>query len=1116
MVEQDSEKDELLAANYIRLLLINLIIVRFNKSFKLMGKKLLTIALCLFVSIGAAFAQNTVTGTVTDESGQPLAGASVLVAGTTIGVNTDLDGNYSLNVPKDGVLVFSFIGFEEQRITPNGRKNINVVLVEDKNVLNETIVVAFGTTTKEAFTGSASVVKSEELQKRATSNVANALVGTVPGLQMRGASGAPGAGAGSMNIRGISSLYASTSPLIIVDGSPYSASLTNIPQSDIESVTVLKDAASAALYGARGAAGVILVTTKRSGSPDAIINVDMKCGISTRAIQDYDVIKDPGEYYEAYYASLYNRHISEGYDAASSHIWANKNTISQLAYNVFTVPDGELLIGSNGKLNPNATLGRKHVGKDGVTYWVQPDDWQDMAYKSALRQEYNVSVNGSHNKGNYYVSAGYLNDDGIIEYSGFERLTARAKADFQAKKWLKLSTNISYTHSETDSNPNMSASDWGSTNLMYYTSLMAPIYPVYVRILDDAGNVVIRQDERGHDQYDYGVQTTNYSGLQRPFLATGNPLGSNRYNKVQSKGDQLNGTFSGNIRFTEHLSANVSTTITWGSTRNMSYENGFYGPKAGVKGELYKYASTAMRTNNLQTLTYANQFGEHSVNAMIGHEYYNQKAEYLSATAQGGFSPDILEINAFANKLQNSTSYSTRYNVEGYFLSAHYDYAKKYYASASYRRDASSYFHPDHRWGDFWSIGGAWIINKENFMSGTSWIDILKLKVSVGQQGQDNIGNWAYTDLYSLSKANDTQMSPSFYRVGNEKITWETTTNYNLGVEFSFLQGRVNGNLDTYYKKTKDLLFWLSIPESAGSRGYYGNVGDIANYGLEFSVDASVVKTRMVDWRVSLNLAHNTGKILKLPESKIADNGGFYESPFWYAEGGVLKNYMTYSYAGVNEKGQALYYYDADLSTLGGQQTNIINKPGTKKSGTTTVIGEASRYTTGSTLPKLFGGFGTTLTIGNFDLNLTFDYQIGGKIYDSRYANLMTPAGSASDAGKGYHKDWAKSWSSTNTNSNIPHWEFGDEYIAQGSDRWLTDASYLNFQSFSVGYNIPIKKVAHVNKLISRLRVYAVGENLGFISARKGLDPRYSFESTSSMNVYSPVRTISGGIQVTF
>lgn len=1084
------------------------------------SKIFISAALLLLTGI-YAWAQQNVTGKVTDAAGEALQGVAVFVEGTTRGTLTGSEGEYTLNVPSNASLVFSMLGYKTISLPVEGKGVLNAVLEEDVNLLDETIVVAFGTTTKEAFTGSATVVKAEDLARRQTTNVATSLVGAVPGLQMRGATGQPGSGAGSMSIRGLSSIssdYAGTEPLIIVDGSPYPASLSNIPQEDIESVTVLKDASSAALYGARGANGVILITTKRSHSKDAVVTVDMKWGANSRLIPDYETITDPGEYYECFYAQMYNYFLGRGNSPEVANNNANIQLENILGYNVYTVPEGQSLIGFNGKLNPNASLGRKYTGANGVTYYLQPDNWRDAAYKTAFRQEYNVNVNGGNDKGSYYASVSYLGDNGVIEYSSYDRISARIKADYRAKKWLKLGANVAYTHSNQKSNPNMSTSQFGSTNLMYFTSMIAPIYPIYVRVIDENGQAVINKDERGNDQYDYGVASTNYNGLSRGFMQTGNPLGSNRYNLDKTIGNSLNGTFTADIYFTEHLYANITSNVNWGLTQYKLFENPFFGNKAGVNGEIKMSDSIGFRTNNIQTLTYANEFGLHSVNVVIGHEYYDQISQFLQAKAQGAFSPDVQEINAFATKMADSESYTNEYNVEGFFGSAQYNYAKKYYGSVSYRRDASSRFHPKHRWGNFWSVGAAWIISKENFMSSASGVDLLKLKASIGQQGNDDIPNFRYTDLYILSKATATTMSPSFSSLGNENITWQTTTNFNAGLEFSFLNGRIYGNVDGYYKKTTDLLFWLSVPESMGVRGYYGNAGDIANYGVELALGFVPIQTSNVQWNIDLNLSHNQSRILKLPESKTLDNGGFTENSMWYTVGGPLNSNFLYSYAGVDENGKALYWYDEDLSNIKDPNTltNNISKPGQKKSGTTTTTASASRYATKSCLPDLFGGFSTSLKLWDFELSATFDYQIGGLIYDFRYRYLMMPYTSGSYAGQTYHKDWIKAWTPENKNSNIPAWRYGETYAAAGSDRWLTDASYLNFSSFSVAYNIPVKRIGLISKFIGSAKVYVVGENLGFISARQGLDPRYSYEETSPMNTYSPVRTISGGIKVTF
>ena len=1052
---------------------------------------------------------------MTDETGEPLVGATVSAVGGGQATATDIDGAFRLQVPASAKKIsVTYVGMESIEIDIDFNSKMQITLKTSQQQLDEVMVVAFGTQKKQSFTGAATVVKADDLAKHTTSNVTNALAGTVPGLQLRGQSGAPGSGNSSIKIRGIASLYASTDPLIIVDGAPYSASLTNINPDDIESVSVLKDAASAALYGARGAGGVIIITTKRGQSAEAKVSFDAKWGANSRGIQDYDVIDNPAEYYEAFYNKLYNYYTNvSGQNPAQANLAANREMISQLQYQVYTVPEGQMLIGTNGKLNPHATLGYQYTGSNGTTYYVTPDSWRDLAYRTGFRQEYNMTVNGGTDKASFYTSVNYLTDEGYIQFSSYDRISARAKADYQAKKWLKVGANVNFVHSKTETNANM-GTDLGSTNLMYYTSNIAPIYPAFVRIVQD-GVPVIATDSRGNEAYDYGVSGTNYNGLTRPFLNTGNPLGSNRYNKVFTWGNQFNGTFTADFTFTDYLKANITSNAVLGQTTYSDYENAFYGPKVGVNGELTKYQSTSTRTNNVQTVTFLKTFGDHYVNVLAGHEYYRTNTKYLEALANGGFSPDITEINGFANKV-NSYSYSSNYNVEGFFGSAQYNYMEKYYASASYRRDASSRFAKNHRWGNFWSVGASWIANRD-FLQEVKAIDLLKLKFSIGQQGNDNIGDYAYIDTYNLTKSSDTTMSSTFRQLGNPDITWETTTNINGGVEFGFFNNRLTGSVDLYTKKTTNLLFWLSIPESAGSRGYYGNVGDIRNSGIEVALNAVILRSRDFNWDFNFNITHNATKILKLPVSKTAQYGGFFESPLWYEVGQPLYNYMCYSYAGTNEKGEALYWRDPNFVTKdsnGNPNPNdpIIAAPAQNKVETTTNIGLANRYTVGSVLPKAYGGFGTNFSWKSIDLSLTFDYQLGGKVYDSRYSGLMDPGESASSAGSNYHKDWIKSWTPENPTQDYPRWTYTDKYTTAASDRFLTNASYLNFQSFTVGYTLPKNLI----KQISKIRVYASGENLGFISARRGLDPRYAYTGNTSMSVYSPARIISGGIQVSF
>ena len=1099
-----------------------------------MKQRLTMLLASLFLMVGVALAQTKVNGTVTSqEDGEPVIGASVLVVGTQVGTVTDANGRFSLTCPEGkNMLRITYVGMEP--IEVSARPNMRIVLTSDSKALDEVIVVAYGTQKKSSFTGSASMVGAAELDQHVTTNVANALAGSVPGLQIRGGSGAPGSEQGKINIRGIASMYASTDPLIIVDGAPYPASLSNINQEDIESVSVLKDAASAALYGARGAAGVILITTKKGNKQAPKINVNMRWGANSRAVQEYDKITDPGKYYELAYSGLYNNYFYEqGMSAADANAAANSAMIKYLGYQVYSVPDGEQLIGMDGKLNPNATLGYAQKDKSGETYWYQPDDWTDAAYKTGFRQEYEVNMSGGTDKSDYYISAGYLDEDGIIDNSGYKRFNARMKANYDLTKWLRVGVNVGYVNSKTVSNPNNDEYQLGSTNLSYYTTRIAPIYPIYVRVLDANGNPVIRTDANGNPQYDYGRPGTDYPNA-RAFLQTGNPLGSNLYNDVNSQFNQLNATAMADIRFTDWLRFNATSTITWGHTNYSDYESQLYGPKVSVNGEIGKTQNDSYRQNHVQTLNFNKLFGLHSVQAILGHEWYDSKTTYLSATAQGLFTPAVKEINAAANNQYKSSSYTSEYNVEGYFGRLLYNFDEKYFADASFRRDASSRFAKDNRWGSFWSVGAGWLINKENFFK-ADWVNQLKLKVSLGQTGNDGLPfSWSYTDIYKLSASTTTSMTPSFQRIGNKDITWETTTALNIGVDFELFKSRLTGSIEYYNKKTTDLLFWFSVPESFGATGYYANIGDKRSQGVELTLSGDIIRNKNITWNVNFNITHNKEKILKLPENKIKVNGGFAETwipvssganngsvQMWYEEGGSLYCPFTYSYAGVNDKGEALYWYDEDLSPAGGKLdengnpiTNNTAKAGSKKSGTTTNIGEATRYAGESMLPKAYGGFGTMLKAYGFDVSLNFDFQIGGKIYDTQYAGLMQNWENDGDAGSAFHVDLLKSWTPNSTSSNIPRFFYGDKYTATTSDRFLASAAYLNFQSFAVGYTLPKELTSKLS--LDKVRVYVTGENLCFWSARKGLDPRYDYGATESLTPYSLMRTIMGGIQVSF
>lgn len=1082
-----------------------------------MRKTFLILVTLILTGLSVMAQSVTYRGTVLDAvTGEPLIGATVMPVGGGQGTATDLDGNFSLTVPQTVMQAqFSYVGFQPETLTLSN--NMVVKLSTASTALDDVVVVAFGTTTKEAFTGAASVVNADDLKSKTTANVADALVGSVPGLQMRSTSGAPGAGNGEITIRGISSIYSNTTPLIIVDGAPYSESLGNLSQDDIASISVLKDAASAALYGARGASGVIIITTKRGSNREAEIKLNARWGSNTRAVQDYDVITDPGEYYEAFYAQIYNYNfLQQGMSPAAANEASNAKMMDMLKYNAYTLPEGENLIGMDGKLNPRATLGR-YYELNGVNRYLIPDNFNDIAYQTGFRQEYNLSINGGNEKSNYYASLSYLGEEGILKPSNYDRLTAQIRNEYQVKNWLRLSARVSYTHSNTKGNSDLSNDALGAANVLYFTSMAAPIFPMYVRTYDmidgKPGTPYIEKNENGSPMYDFGVST--YVNGSRPFSSPGNAIGAQALDLAETTRNALNASLNATIDFTDYLKLDVLSNVNWGVNQYTYYGSVYNTLNTSVNGKLTKQNTTAVRTNNSQTLTFYKLFGEHYVNVLLGHEYYRMDYNLLQGHAEGGFSPDILELFAFNNhNFDSNTSYKQRYNVEGWFGSAQYNFREKYYASLSYRRDASSTFAKNHRWGDFWSVGAAWMLSKENFMdSSKSWLDYLKVKFSIGQQGNDSLGGRYYwTDNYNLVPSGDKYMSPVFRSLGNSDITWETTTNLNAGLEFGFFKNRLFGSIDFYNKDTSNLLFWLSIPESTGTRGYYGNMGTIRNTGFELNLTGVPVQTKDFEWTISANISSNKTKILSLPKQKTENFGGFYEDYHWFTEGGEMYNYMTYAFAGINEHGEALYYYDPDLIQSNGSMNT--SKPGEIKSMdyVTTQTTQASRYVSGSILPKAYGGFSTTARIKWFDITLNFDYQIGGKVFDSRYQNLMAPDSNlSSTAATAIHKDYKKEWSPFNTSSDLPRWQIGDDQGYVRSDRFLTNAGYLNFQSFVIGFTVP-----KFWKEISKLRIYCSGENLCFWSARKGLDPRYSFDGNTSLGAYSPMRNVSGGIEVTF
>ncbi|MBO7199090.1 MAG: TonB-dependent receptor [Alistipes sp.] len=1073
-------------------------------------KVVLSMVATLLLGCFGAFAQGQrVTGTVTDETGTPVIGAAVVVEGTTRGTSTDLAGCFEIAASADANLVVSYLGYQTQTVAVAGRTVVDVTLVPDSEQIEEVVVQAFGVAKKEAFTGSASTIKSDELVKTQSSSVANALSGKVAGLQTSQGSGSLGSEP-TIRIRGIGSINAGNDPLWVVDGVPYEGDLNNLNMADIETMTVLKDAASNALYGARGANGVIMVTTKRAKAGDARINFDAKWGVNASARQLYDYTRDPGQYYEMHYMAMKNYYLQSN-DATTAHNMAAANVASNesggLGYNVYTLPAGQTLIGANGKLNPNAELGRKFTYK-GQEYTVQPDDWYDELYDPSFRQEYNLSVAAASEKSNFFASFGYLNNKGITDGSDMYRYTARLRADYQAKKWLKIGGNMSYTNFNWNGASSNSEGSGDTADVFSAVADTAPIYPVFIR--DGKGEIM--KDQYGWNMYDSGDGSV--WGLTRFSGSQSNPLQNIWLDEANSEGNAFSVSGFADFILYDGLKLTLNGSVTIDETRSTTMRNPYYGQFVANKGVLSKSHGRSYNHNLQQLLTYSKSFGaneEHHIDLLLGHETYNLRSYSLGASKSNIFSTDNLELAGAVVDMSSASSSFGEYVNEGYFFRAMYEYDGRIFASASYRRDASSRFHPDHRWGNFWSVGAAWILNRESWFNVPEF-NMLKVKASLGSQGNDNIGSYMYTDLYTIANDGNGGVSVSFGRKGNPNITWETNSNLNLGVEFGLWNDRLSGSVDYFYRKTTDMLFSVPVTPSLGYTSYYDNIGDMANSGVEIVLNGDIIRTRDVVWSANANFTFVKNKVLKLPESRkdrtIDGHSGFISGSTFLAEGLSLNTYLMPTYAGVDPNtGESMWnwfeYEEVDEVTgepIGGEWTTTTDY--------SNVSGDPYSWKLlQCAMAPVFGGFGTSLFAYGFDFSIAFDYQLGGYTYDGAYAGYMSSPTSAT-AGKNYHLDLMDAWTPENKDSNIPRFQLNDQYTTSTSDRFIISSNYLNISNINAGYNFPAKWwKGH----IQNLRVYVACDNVWYWSKRKGLDPR-----GGSNNYYAPIRTISGGVTLTF
>ena len=1040
------------------------------------------------------FAQTrTITGRVTDAQGNAVPNVSVTVRGTNVGTTTGTDGTFSLAVPANGrVLVISSVGFGQQEITIADRTNFDVSLSAAEQSMEEVVVTAYGTARRRTFTGSVSQVDAGEIGKQQIANLSKSLEGLVPGVKTSSATGQPGAGA-AIRIRGIGSLFASSAPLYVVDGQPYGGDINAINPNDVESISILKDAASAALYGARGSNGVVMITTKR-GKGKPRLELQARYGVNSRGVEEYDVIRDPGVFLETYWEAIYNRLRAAGQTDAAARQNASVGLFSPIrigstntdisvggpGYNPYNVPASQVIDPATGKLNPNAQL-------------MYQDDWEDAMYENRPRQEYIGSLSGSNDRTRYYLSLGYLNDKGYIVRSDFTRISGRMNLEQDINKWLRLGVNGSYANTKSNTTQE------GNTtyqNAFFFTRRIAPIYPVYRRDTSMANKGAYIYDANGNRLYDFGDAASGMGS--RKFAGTENPratLDLDRYNNLS---DNLSGRSFAEFRFLPELKLTLNYGVDYLQANGVAFQNPLYGNAAGASGRGTVSSGRDVSTNFNQLLNYNKTFGDHGVDVLLGHENYKLRTRTLSGTKENFLDPDNPQLSN-AVSMSALSSGEADYAVEGYFGQVRYDYKGKYLLSGSVRRDGSSRFFPENRWGTFWSVGAGYVISQEAFMEGIDWINMLKLKASYGLRGNDNIGGFYESqDRYSVINANG-QLAIRYTARGNPELTWEKNEDINLGAEFRVVN-RITGSFEWFTRKTFDLLFNIPTALSSSLGTEPRNVGDMKNWGWETEVSADLVRGKDFTLRLGVNATHWKNEITTLPENYRAN--GITTGNFKYMEGKSVYDFFLWEYAGVDPAtGEALYNKD------------VLDNQGnpTGKKETVKVQSQGTRYYLGKTaINDVYGGIDLFAQYKGFDFSVLTSYALGGYVYDAPYQALMYAGGGDVTT---WHRDILNRWTPGNTGSNIPKIQHNYQEANSGSDRWLVDASYFSIRNISLGYTLPTSLTERFG--ISGTRFYVVADNVKLFSKRQGLDPRQDFAG-GVFNAYAPIRTLSVGINTSF
>ena len=959
-----------------------------------MKRKLMLLLACLFVGIGLATAQNqTVTGVViSDEDGQPVIGASVLVKGTQLGTITDIDGKFNIpNVPSSAkTLVVSFVGMQTQEV--GIQPNLRVVLRASTEMLDEVMVVAYGTAKKSSFTGSASNVNAEKaLKDIPVTSFEQALQGSAPGVTVNQSSGQPGAGI-SIRVRGTGSMNASNEPLYVIDGVPVISGdvavsaisgdskayniMASLNPSDIESITVLKDAAAASLYGSRAANGVIMITTKKGKEGKTSINFKANFGYSDWAVNNHPKVTGD-QAHELTYEAFYNEGILyRGYDEATAAEYAQ-------AY-----------------ADAYAPLMDKY------------SNWEDVLFRDrAFSQNYEFSAQGGNEKNQFYASLSYKNEEGKAINSGIEGFTGRLNASHQSNDG-KLSFGASITFAKQYS---LMADEGSSYANPYFLVnwVCTPNIPIY--------------NEDGSYYNDF------------PFANLGmvNPLQNLGLERNTSDIFRSANSLWAQYKIIDGLT--IKETVSYDYVRNNSEtwwpSNSQNGSAPGRNGMMIKIPYEFHNLYSSTVANYTHSFGNHNVDLLAGWDIDMRHQQYVQAISQNYPTDKLPEMGNAADP-QGAYSGHSDDRLLSFLSRFNYDYDNKYYFSANYRRDGSSRLGVNQRWANFWSVSGAWRISKEAFMESASFVNDLKIRASYGINGTLPSSLTGHMQLigYGYNYMNNPGSFP--VQLANPDLSWEKNHNFNIGFDATLFD-RVNVTFDYYTRTTKDLLQAQPVSMMTGFSSILKNVGEMQNKGVELDINVDVFKHSEVKWTTGLNLSHNSNKVKKLYGGKDIISGTSI-----LREGESYYSWWNREWAGVDpETGEEQWVL------------NTVNEDGSLNKELTKDPSQAQRIIVGKPDPKLIGGWRNTVSWKGLDLNFLFTYSLGGHIMDD--VELLYMASDGEVPYYTISADQLDRWQKPGDKTDVPRRINGYQYARYGSDRHMHSSNYLRLKTLSLSYTLP-------------------------------------------------------------